>query len=483
MRILFVASECVPFAKAGGLGDVVGALPKALLARGHDVRVLLPKYGFIPAHEMWRHSAPLGVPMGSGEAWCAVWESHLPGSKVPVYFLEHDALFGGPDIYEGEGSLRGAARFGLLSRGAFQLCRALSWIPDVIHVHDWPSAWVPVMLNGVEAQSEFESTATVLTIHNMAHQPKFPTEALELLHIGKDELRDDSLEDFGHLNPFKGGLFHATMLTTVSPRYAYEIRTPDGGAGLHQVMDMRGADLVGILNGIDDDIWDPATDRYLPAHFSSRNLSGKASCKDWLQREMGLQIRPDVPLFGVVSRLTDQKGLDVVVQVIDRLLDLDAQLVVLGSGDRALEAALRSRDGWEDGRFAAVIGYNEALAHQIEAGSDLFLMPSRFEPCGLNQLYSQRYGTLPIVRAVGGLDDTVEQFDPAHGRGTGFKLWNLTPDSLVATCAWAVETYRHHPAAFREMQRRAMTKPMGWDVSARGYEDIYAWALTRRRGS
>ena len=377
--------------------------------------------------------------------------------------------------------MRGAARFGLLSLGAFQLCRALDWIPDVMHVHDWPSAWIPVMLNGVEATREFRGTASVLTIHNMAHQPKFPVAALDILHIGAEELRPDSMEDFGGVNPFKGGLFHATMLTTVSPRYAYEIRTPDGGAGLHQLMDYRGADLVGILNGIDDDIWDPATDRYLPTHFTADDLSGKAACKEWLQMEVGLDVRPDVPLFGVISRLTAQKGLDVVVQIIDRLLGLDAQLVVLGSGDRGLEAALRSRDGWDDGRFAAVIGYNEALAHQIEAGADLFLMPSRFEPCGLNQLYSQRYGTLPIVRAVGGLDDTVEQCDLPRGRGTGFKLWDLTEESLLATATWAVQVYRQDPAAFAAMQRRAMTKPMGWDLSARGYEEVYAWSLGRRR--
>jgi starch synthase len=483
MRILFVSSECVPFAKAGGLGDVVGALPKALAALGHDVRVVLPHYGFIPQHEMIRYEAPLGVPMGGGELWCGVSRSHLPHSEVPVYFLEHEALFGGPDIYDkGPGSLQDAARFGLLSKGAFQLCRYLEWIPDIMHTHDWPSAWVPVMLNGAEATGDFAQTASVLTIHNMAHQPKFAPEILPLLHIAADELRPDSLEDFGGVNPFKGGCYHATMVTTVSPTYAEEIRTPSGGAGLHEVMNFRGADLVGILNGIDEEIWDPATDRYLASHFSAGDLAGKKACKRWLQTELGLEQRPDVPVLGIVSRLTAQKGLDVVIDQIDELLDLDTQIVVLGSGDPKLEAALRSRSAWADGQFTAVVGYNEALAHQIEAGSDFFLMPSRFEPCGLNQLYSQRYGTLPVVRAVGGLEDTVEQCEPELSRGTGFKLWDLTPESLLATVTWAVRIYRDHPDVFADMQRRSMVKPQGWDVSAGKYVDVYRWALQRKRG-
>lgn len=482
MKILFVAPECAPFAKAGGLGDVVGALPKALLAHGHDVRVLLPRYGFIPRHEMVLHEAPLGVPLGGGEAWCGVWQSHLPGSEVPVYFLEHEELFGGPQIYGSTVDMREAARFGLLSKGAFQLCRYLGWIPDVMHVHDWPTAWIPVMLNGAEAHTEMGGIATVLTIHNMAHQPKFPPPSLELLGIGRHEFRIDSLEDFGNVSPFKGGCYHSTMLTTVSPRYAEEIRTPMGGAGLHEVMNLRGADLVGILNGIDDDVWNPATDRYLPAHFDADDLSGKATCKEWLQRELGLDLRPDVPLLGLVSRLTPQKGIDTVLAALDRMLALDTQVVMLGSGDPGLEATMRSRSAWADGRFAAVVGYNEGLAHQIEAGSDFFLMPSHFEPCGLNQLYSQRYGTMPIVRAVGGLDDTVEQCDLGSGAGTGFKLWTLTEDSLVDTVAWAVDVYRNHPAQLRAMQQRSMRKPMGWDVSARGYEDVYGWAVGKRRG-
>ncbi|HEY8089726.1 MAG TPA: glycosyltransferase, partial [Polyangiaceae bacterium] len=296
------------------------------------------------------------------------------------------------------------------------------------------------------------------------------------------ELRPDSLEDFGAVNPLKGGVYHATKLTTVSPRYADEIRTPEGGAGLDAVMRFRGADLVGILNGIDEEVWNPATDPAIAAPFDVEDLSGKATCKRALQREMGLAERSDVPLLGIVSRLSEQKGTDVILAALSRILDLDAQVVILGSGDRAAEGYLLWRSHHGGDRFRAWIGFSEPLAHRIEAGADMFLMPSRFEPCGLNQMYSQRYGTLPIVRATGGLDDTVDNYDPSTGRGTGFKLWDLTADSLVATVKWALETYRQRPDHFRGMQRRAMKKRFGWDVAARRYVDVYRWAVAARRG-
>lgn len=482
MKILFAASECAPFAKAGGLGDVVGALPKALARLGHDVRVVLPKYGFIGVRDARRHLSPLAVPLGAGEAWCAVHENRLPGTDVPVYFLEHDALFGGRDIYDAHGGdLHDMARFALLSRGALQLCRYLDFTPDIVHVHDWPTAWVPLLLDTVEARPPFERTASVISIHNIAHQPRFPAEGLPMLGLPWSVYGPEGLEDYGELNPLKGGCWHATMLNAVSPTYAREICTPEGGAGLHEVMQARGADLVGILNGIDDEYWNPVTDPYLPAPFGPDDLSGKLICKRALQQELGLERRDEVPLLGVVSRMTLQKGTDVIASTLERILDLDTQMVVLGSGDPELEDFFRARALRRDGRFAAWIGYNESLAHRIEAASDLFLMPSRFEPCGLNQMYSQRYGTLPIVRSTGGLEDTVEQCDPDSGAGTGFKLWDLGEDSLVNTVAWALSVYRDRPYLFRAMQVRAMKKPMSWTTAAEGYVALYRAALDRVR--
>jgi starch synthase len=483
--VLFVASECTQFVKAGGLGDVVAALPVALRKMGHDARVVIPRYDVIPAGSLERHATPLGVPLGSGsgEAWSAVFETRLKGSDVPVYLLDHEGLFGRGYLYDPPGAhaADNLVRFAFLCRGAIQLCKHLGWVPDVFHVHDWPSALVPVYLNTTERGGPLARSASVLTIHNLAHQAKFPAADLPATRIPWSEFRPDGLEDFGAVNPLKGGLYHSTKLTTVSPRYAQEIRTREGGAGLDGVIRFRGADVVGILNGIDERVWDPTRDPLIPAQFGAADLAGKAQCKRALQKEMGLAERPDVPLIGIVSRLSEQKGTDVVLAALSRILDLDTQVVLLGSGDRPAEGYLAMRSSHGGGRFRAWIGFNEAVAHRIEAGADLFLMPSRFEPCGLNQMYSQRYGTLPIVRATGGLDDTVDNYDGSTGDGTGFKFWDLNPDSLVATVGWAVQTYRARPDHFRAMQLRAMKKSFAWEGAARRYGDVYRWAVAARR--
>jgi starch synthase len=483
--VLFVASECTQFVKAGGLGDVVAALPAALRAMGHDARVVIPRYDVIPTEDLTRHAKPLGVPLGDDEAWCAVFETKLPGTDVPVYLLDHEAMFGRGYLYDPPGGSAhdNLVRFALLSRGALQLCKHLGWTPDVLHAHDWPSALVPIYLNTVERAGPLGASASVLTIHNLGHQAKYPAGDLPATRVPWSEMRADSLEDHGAVNPLKGGLYHATKLTTVSPRYAQEIRTPEGGAGLDGVLRFRGADLVGILNGIDERAWDPRTDAAIAAPFHAGDLSGKAACKRALQREMHLAERPDVPLIGVVSRLSEQKGTDVILAVLARILDMDTQVVIVGSGDPAVEGYLLWRSHHGGDRFRAWIGFSEELAHRVEAAADLFLMPSRFEPCGLNQMYSQRYGTLPVVRATGGLDDTVESYDPSTGAGTGFKFRDLTPDALVGTVRWAVETYRQRPDHFRALQRRAMDRRFGWSEAARQYAQVYAWAVAARRGA
>jgi starch synthase len=484
ISILFVASECARFVKAGGLGDVIAALPAALRALGHDARIVIPRYDVIPTQGLKRHAAPLGVPLGAGDAWAAVYETRLPGTDVPVYLLDHEQLFGRGYLYDPPGSVAhdNLVRFGFLSRGALQLCKYLGWIPDVFHVHDWPTALVPVYLNTIESAGSLARAATVLTVHNLAHQAKFHPAGLPVVHLPWSEMRPDSLEDFGAVSPLKGGLYHATKLTAVSPRYAAEIQTAAGGAGLDGVMRFRAADLLGILNGIDQRVWDPRNDPSIAARYDASDFTGKAQCKRALQTEMSLAPRPDVPLLGVVSRLSEQKGTDVLLAALPRILDLDTQVAILGSGDPAAEGYLHWRSHHGGDRFRAWIGFSEQLAHRIEAGADLFLMPSRFEPCGLNQMYSQRYGTLPIVRATGGLDDTVDNYVLATGEGTGFKLWDLSVDSLVDTVRWAVETYRERPQHFRAMQRRAMQKTFGWDVAARKYVDVYDWAIAARRG-
>jgi starch synthase len=493
LKILFVVSECVPLAKTGGLADVAGALPLALAACGHDVRVVLPAYRvakgylarqassggrFVPR----RLEAPLGVPLGDGEAWAGIWEARLDpgpkafGSPAPiVYLLEHDALFDRDGIYGDAGGEFGDSlkRYSFLSRGALQLCHALGFFPDVIHTHDWQSALVPIYLNTIERGTPLGRAASVLTIHNLGYQGWFDKGQLWLTGLGWEVFHMRGVEAHDRVNLLKGGIYNATVVSTVSPRYAQEIQTREGGEGLDGVLRERGGDVIGILNAIDDVVWNPDADPHIAARFSADDLSGKRACKAALQRELRLAERPDVPLLGLISRLVTQKGIDLLAGALEQILSLDVQLVVLGSGERWAED-LFSRLSHASDRFRAHIGMNEGLAHRIEAGADLFLMPSRYEPCGLNQLYSQRYGTLPIVRSVGGLDDTVET------NVTGFKFDEMSSSALANTVAWAVHLYRTDPAYFLAMQLRAMKKNFGWSHASRQYEALYRLALSRR---
>lgn len=475
LKILFVASECVPFAKTGGLADVAGALPIALAERGHDVRVVVPRYRVTKRHAAERLPAPLAVPVGFGEAWCAVWEARFPRSDARVYLLEHDALYDRDGIYGAPGGAYGdnLARYTLLSRGALRLADYLRFVPDIVHVHDWQTSLVPVYLRTIEARSPAASAASILTIHNMGYQGWFPKGELYQTQLGWNAFHSRSLEAYDTLNLLKGGIYNATLVTTVSPRYAREIQTPEGGEGLDGVLRDRGGDVIGILNGIDDAVWNPAVDTHLAARYTAEDLEGKAICKEALQREMGLPIEADTPLVALISRFAHQKGIDVFAGALDDILSLGAQVVVLGTGERWAED-LFSRLAATHPRFRAHIGMNEPLAHRIEAGADIFVMPSRYEPCGLNQLYSQRYGTLPVVRAVGGLDDTVEN------DRTGFKFEALDADELAQTVATAVYTYHERPEHFRMMQYYSMEKSVGWAHASRQYEALYRMALARR---
>ena len=481
LNILFVVSECVPFAKTGGLADVAGALPAALAERGHDVRVVMPRYRVTKKHAATRLDGVLVVPLGGGDAYGSILETTLPGSggaasRAKVYFLEHDNLFDRGGIYGDSNGDFGdnLARFTFLSRGALELCKTLDFWPDVVHVQDWPTSLVPVYLNTVEREGRLGRAASVLTVHNLAYQGWFSRGDLPVTGLGWDTYLRGGLERSGSINLLQAGLVHSTMVNTVSPTYATEIQTREGGEGMDGLLRARG-DVLGILNGIDDVVWNPETDKHLAAHYSVKDLSGKAACKAALQREMGLPERPDVPLLGMVSRLVTQKGIDIFAAALDRILAEDVQVVVLGSGEGWAEG-LFSRLSHGTPHFRAFIGMNEPLSHQIEAGADLFLMPSRYEPCGLNQMYSQRYGTLPVVRAVGGLDDTVESFK------TGFKFDELSGLALAQCVDWAIHTYRHEPAQFGAMMLRAMRKPLGWGHACRQYEAMFRLAVARRRG-
>ena len=484
LKLLIVASECAPFAKTGGLGDVVGALPIALARRGVDVRVVMPLYAGLPWAELERLEGAVGVPMWFGSAWAGVRLGQLPRSEVPVYFLEYNRYFDRPHLYgtASEAYSDNLERFAFLSRGALELVKALGWIPDVIHAHDWQTALAPVYVDTVERAQPLHGSATVYTNHNLAHQGVFDGDRMPMTGLGREHYNARELEHFGKLNLTKGALGRSTLLSTVSPTYAREIQTSAHGFGLNGVLADRGGDLRGILNGIDVEEWNPSTDPHLPAHFDASHLAGKASCKAALQAEAGLAVRSDQPLFSLVGRLTRQKGIDVLAHALDRILAWDLQLILLGTGDPDAEEFFRDAARARPDRFTAWIEFDNARAHRIEAGSDFFLMPSRFEPCGLNQLYSLRYGTLPIVRATGGLADTVVNFDETTGSGTGFVLHDLRPDSLVDTVGWALSTWYERPQQIEGLRRAAMAQDFSWERSAREYEALYLDAYARRRG-
>jgi starch synthase len=484
LRVLFVSSEASPFAKTGGLGDVVGALPKALRRLGVDVRLVMPLYAGIDWDALERLEGTLHVPTWWGTARAAVRLGRLPNSDVPVYFLEYHRFFDRPYLYGPPGDAYGdnLERFSLLSRGALEVTKAVGFEPDVIHAHDWQTALVPVYVNTVEWARPLHGAATVYTIHNLAYQGVTDGGGLFITGLGREHYNAQEFEHFGALNLAKAALRHATTVSTVSPTYAREIQTPEYGCGLDGVLRERGRDLVGILNGVDPDEWDPASDPYLPENFSAADLSGNAACKAHLQREAHLPVDPRIPVFGVVGRLTSQKGYDVLARCLHRLLSWNLQLVLLGNGDREAEHFFATISARHPDRFKAWIGFDNGLAHRIEAGADFFVMPSRFEPCGLSQIYSLRYGTLPVVRSTGGLVDTVRDYVEATGEGTGFHFRDLTPEALANTVGWALSTYFDRPDHVRAMRLRAMAEDFSWDASAAAYERLYLDAYRRRRG-
>jgi starch synthase len=484
MKVLFVASEVAPFRKTGGLADVAGALPKALRKRGIDVRVVMPLYSGIRWLDLEPLDGTLSIPMYFGAARAGVRLGRVPGSDVPIYFLEYNRFFDRPYLYgpPGQSYSDNLERFAFLSRGALQLCKALGFIPDVIHANDWQTALVPPYVNTVEWAQPLHGCATLFTIHNLAYQGAFDKGAMFITGLGREHYHAGEFEHLGDVNLMRAAIAHSTMLSTVSPTYAREIQTSDYGFGLDGVLSARSADLRGILNGIDFDEWDPTADAHLAAPFDAEHLDGKRLCKEALQREVGLPVRPDHPVFGIISRLTSQKGFDVLAHALEKLLAWDLQIVMLGSGDPEAERFFAALAYQRGDKFRAFIGFDEGLAHRIEAGSDFFLMPSRFEPCGLNQMYSLRYGTLPIVRATGGLVDTVRSYDERDGGGTGFVFNDLTPTGLADTIGWALSTYFERPQHIDRMRRTAMAQDFSWHRAAGEYEQLYREAYLRRRG-
>ncbi len=485
MKILFAASEAAPFARTGGLGDVAGALPEALYRLGHDVRLIMPLYRAVDVkrHRLSQVASRLEVPAAGGSQRVDVLGGHLSGG-VPVYFVRHDPSFDRDGLYQapsGEDFSDNAERFALFCRAAFEVCQALSFRPEVLHAHDWQTALLPVYLKTVLRRDPFfEGTTTVFTIHNLGYQGLFPPDTLPRLQLPGDLFTSAGLEFYGKVNLLKGGLIFADLLTTVSRRYSQEIQTSEQGFGLDGVLRERRSELFGILNGIDPKEWNPAIDPHIAAYYTAADLSGKARCKQDLQQRFQLPVRAKVPLLGVISRLAEQKGLDLLRDILDTLMALDLQLVLLGSGEKALEAAFLQAAATYPSKLGVKIGFDTPLSHQIEAGADLFLMPSRYEPCGLNQMYSLAYGTIPIVRATGGLDDTVVQFDPGTGEGNGFKFEEATGAALHLAIRMALALFPEK-AQWGRLVTNAMAANFAWDRSAQEYVQLYRQALAQRR--
>jgi len=477
MRVLIATPECFPFVTTGGLGEMVSGFVKALARRGHEVHVGLPLYGSVCPSGDWTKTDHIAVPFGGGIRLCSVWTYTSEG--VTYHFIEYHAYFGGNNIY---GGVNEGERFAFFCRALLAVCETFRWIPDVIHAHDWTTALLPVYLNTTLSHTPLCQTATVFTIHNLNYQGLFSPSLLYRAGIPMSEFRSDRLEALGYVNLLKGALYHATKLTTVSPHYAREIQTPSFGCGLDDVLRFKAADLIGILNGVDTVRWDPSNDPSIAAHYTCHNLEPKGTCKRALRQLLQFPNEP-VPLFGVVSRLCEQKGLDVLLEILPYLLrNLSMQLVVMGSGEPSWEARLRDLERNFPNRLRVKIGYEADLAHKIYAGCDFCVMPSRFEPCGLNQMYALRYGMLPIVRETGGLADTVENCDEINGCGCGFVFRDLTNDALYNTVGWACATYFDRPQLFRTLQQNAMKRDFGWERSVQAYEEVYQWAVKRRRG-
>lgn len=486
LRVCYCTPEAVPFVKTGGLADVAGALPRALREAGCDVRVVLPAYRAIARHRFgFRPIGGASVPLGATAVEVQFFEGRLPDGPVPVYLVASDPFFDRPGLYGESGAdyPDNLERFTVFGRGVLALLRHLAWPPHVLHGQDWQTALLPVWLRTEPRDPVLVETATLLTIHNLAYQGLFPSQRLPATGLGWDLFTIDGLEFYGKINLLKGGIIFADLLSTVSEQYAREIQTPEFGCGLDGVLRQRAGGLIGILNGVDYSAWDPAIDPHIPARYTPDDLSGKQTCKAHLQRAQGLAVGAAAPLLGMVSRLVDQKGLDLVASTLDAMLGLGAQLVLLGTGDPRYHALFQQMHERAPDTVAVTLGFDDGLAHRIEAGVDIFLMPSRYEPSGLNQLYSLRYGTVPVVRKTGGLADTVVDATPeaiARGSATGFVFDAYAPEVFLEAVRRAVGTFRD-PRVWRRLQQAGMRQDFSWRRSAARYVEGYRRAIRGRK--
>jgi len=474
MHIAFAASECVPYSKTGGLADVVGALPRSLAALGHQVSVYVPRYRHTKLEDPQTVVRSITVPFDDKYRFCSVVTAGM-SAGIRFYFIDYPPYFDREGLY---GTPLGdytdnAERYALFSRAVIEATKVMG-VPHIFHCHDWQTALVPVMLRTLYAEDPaFREAGTVFTIHNMGYQGLFPPEVLPLLMLPWDLLTITKMEFFGQVNFLKGALTYSDFITTVSRKYSQEIQTTEYGFGLEGVLRSRSSTVTGIVNGVDYEEWSPQTDKFVAANYSPQDLSGKRKCKKELLAAFGIaETESKLPVLGIVSRFAAQKGFDLIAQIMDRLAREEMIVVTLGTGDKLYEDMFVRLNKQFPRKIAIKIAYDNALAHKIEAGADMFLMPSRYEPCGLNQIYSLKYGTVPIVRATGGLDDTIDPWDARTGKGTGFKFAEYTGEALLATIKQALAAYRDQ-ASWQTLMRNGMARDFSWGMSAREYGKIY----------
>jgi starch synthase len=483
LKICYAAAEVAPLAKTGGLADVAAALPASLERLGHDVRAFFPLHAQVrlAGREAWPVDFIRDVPieLGGRRRSFTAWTTRLPGSGLSVHLIDCPELFHRDGVYT-NGADEGL-RFAFFSRAVIESCQRMGFAPDVFHCNDWHTALVPLLLHTVyEWDALFARSRTLLTIHNVGYQGRFPASTVDELGLGAWRSRFEGPElRAGRVGFLRTGVLEADVVSTVSPTHAREIQTPEYGMGLEDVLRARSSTLVGILNGIDDRTWDPANDRLIPHPYSAAEPAGKAKNKEHLLGQLRLAPAPRAPLVGVVSRLTPQKGFELCFDVLPALLaQRDVRLVALGSGERVYEEFFAGLQARFPDRVCFHRGHNEELAHVIEAGSDLFLMPSRYEPCGLNQMFSLRYGSIPVVRKTGGLADTVRPVESANGRGTGFVFEHFTTQGLGWALGTALATWEDR-ATWGRLVRNAMAEDFSWDRQARRYVELYDWMLGR----
>lgn len=481
LKVLFVGAELNPLAKVGGLGDVVGALPKALKRGGIDVRIAIPKYGSIDEKKYPSNliSDGITVPFNGTEEPIRIFETPLPGSDVPIYLIDNYDYLGQNGVYfetadASDNPDREAERFTFFARSCLSLFEPLDWYPDLIHCNDWHAGMIPVLLKILaKSNPKLKSIKTLHTIHNLAHQGWYKAETIfNILGINEGDFPTLQRQQKGHISSLRQAILASDYINTVSPTYAQEILTKEYGCGLDPDLNERANDLTGVLNGIDIDSFNPETDKKIATQYSHKDLSGKEKCKAALQKQCGLPVQNDVPLFGIVSRLVDQKGIDLIYDIVDKFLIQDVQFVLLGTGDNKLEDMMRAVRQKFPEKASVKIEFNATVAQQIYAGSDAFLMPSRFEPCGLGQMIAMRFGTLPVVRATGGLKDTVIDCSDNTNSGEGFVFNNYDPVEFLAALNRAIKLYSAQKSWYTVV-KRIMQKDFSWSHSAKAYIRLY----------